>query len=275
MNGKWKRLLVTSASCMLLNSLRWHHRCRAIAADYPSRPLHLVVPFPPGGAADILARGMVSTFSERLRQQIVVDNRPGANGVIGFEVVARSPADGYTLLLGFTTGVAINPFLTEGFLRPRTGLCSRQHAFADANDADRQPIPAGKVRAGADCNVEGCARQVELCVTRNRQPESYCRELFKMAAGVNLVHVPYKGAGPAMVDVMAGHVPIAFVTLAAALPQVREGKLKSLAITSNARWPTLPAVPTMAEAGLSGVESSSGSAFLPGAYRKSGDLPVE
>jgi tripartite-type tricarboxylate transporter receptor subunit TctC len=255
MSGKWERWFVASTSVVLLGMAAIASPPRAIAADYPSRPLRLVVPFPPGGAADILARGVVPAFSERLRQQIVVDNRPGANGVIGFELVARSPADGYTLLLGFTSGVAINPFLVS------KASYDPERDFAPVSMLSRTPMTliaspffAAKSVQDLIAMAKGAPGKLSYASPGTGNPNHLAGELFKMAAGVNLVHVPYKGAGPAMVDVMAGHVPIAFVTLAAALPQVRAGKLKSLAITSDMRWPALPGVPTMVEAGLKGVD---------------------
>jgi tripartite-type tricarboxylate transporter receptor subunit TctC len=255
MSGKWKRLFVAAASVVLLGMATIASPLQAIAADYPSRPLRLVVPFPPAGAADILARAVAPAFSERLRQQVVVDNRPGANGVIGFELVARSPADGYTLLLGFTTGVAINPFLGS-----RVSY-DPERDFAPVSMLARTPMtlianPSFAANSVKDLIAMSKAAPGKLSYASPGagNPNHLAGELFKLAAGVNLVHVPYKGAGPAMVDVMAGHVPIAFVTLAAALPQVRAGKPKSLAITSDTRWPALPGVPTMAEAGLKGVD---------------------
>jgi tripartite-type tricarboxylate transporter receptor subunit TctC len=254
MNDKRKRSLVASFA-VLLSGMNAFAPVRAPAADYPSRPLRLVVPFPPGGAADILARGVAPAFSERLHQQIVVDNRPGANGVIGFELVARSPADGYTLLLGFTTGVAINPVLNSKV------SYDPERDFAPISMLARTPMtliagPAFPAKSVQELIAASKAAPGKLSYASpgTGNPNHIAGELFKMAAGVNLVHVPYKGAGPAMIDVMAGHVPIAFVTLAAALPHVRAGKLSSLAITGTARWPALPGVPTMAEAGLSGVE---------------------
>ena len=224
------------------------------AADYPSRPVRLVVTFPPGGAADILARTISPTLAEQLRQQIVVDNRPGANGAIGFELVAQSPADGYTLLLGFTTGVAINPVLSKVSYDP-------EKDFAAVSMLSRTPMiliagrsfPANSVKE-LIALAKATPGKISYGSPGTGNPNHIAGELFKSLAGVDLVHVPYKGAGPVMVDVIGGHVPIGFVTLAAALPQLRAGKLKSLAITSDRRWSALPDVPTMSEAGVRGLE---------------------
>ena len=227
----------------------------AFAADFPSRPLRLVVPFPPGGAADILARGISPGLSGRLRQQMIVDNRPGANGVIGFELVARSPADGYTLLLGFTTGVAINPLLVSKV------SYDPEKDFAPISMLSRTPMtlivsPSFPAKSVKDlvALAKASPGKIAYASPGTGNPNHIAGELFKSLAGVDLVHVPYKGAGPVMTDVIGGHVPVAFVTLAAALPQLRAGKLKSLAITSDRRWSALPDVPTMHEAGVRGLE---------------------
>ena len=225
-----------------------------IAADYPSKPLRLVVTFPPGGAADILARTISPKLAEQLRQPIVVENRPGANGAIGLELVAKSPADGHTLALGFTTGLAINPVLSKVAYDPKKD-------FAPVSLIARTPMalivtpsfPANSVKELISF-VKAAQNKISYATPGTGNPNHLAGEMFKSAAGVDLVHVPYKGAGPAMADVMGGHVPIAFVTLAAALPQIRAGKLKPLAITSDRRWSALPEVPTMTEAGLSGLE---------------------
>jgi tripartite-type tricarboxylate transporter receptor subunit TctC len=229
----------------------------SLAADYPSKPLRLVVPFPPGGAADILARGLAPKLGAQLGQQIVVDNRPGANGVIGFDLVARAPADGYTLLMGFTTGVAVNPLLVAKIpydpVKDFTGvsMLARTPMVLIANPAFQvrsvqELIALAKVTPG----------KITYGSPGTGNPNHLAGELFKSMAGINLVHVPYKGAALVITDVIAGHVPIAFVTLAAALPQVRAGKLKALAITGDKRASAAPDIPTMSEAGLSGVEIS-------------------
>ena len=225
------------------------------AADFPSRPLRLVVPFPPGGAADILARGISPRLSGQLRQQMIVDNRPGANGVIGFEVVARSPADGHTLLLGFTTGVAINPLLVSKV------SYDPEKDFVPFSMLSRTPMtlivspsfPANSVK-DLVALAKATPGKLTYASPGTGNPNHIAGELFKLSAGVDLVHVPYKGAGPVMTDVIGGHVPVAFVTLAAALPQLRAGKLKLLAMTSDRRWSALPDVPTMSEAGVRGLE---------------------
>jgi tripartite-type tricarboxylate transporter receptor subunit TctC len=223
----------------------------SLAASYPSKPVRLVVPFPPGGAADILARGIAPKLSGQLRQQIVVDNRPGANGVIGFDVVAKAPADGYTLLLGFTTGVAVNPVLI-----PKVSYDPIKH-FTPVSLLARTPMvliasPAFKATSVQEliAIAKASPGKISYGSPGAGNPNHLAGELFKVSAGVDLVHVPYKGAALVITDVTAGHVPTGFVTLAAALPQLRAGKLKGLAVTSDKRSAAAPNVPTMAESGF-------------------------
>jgi tripartite-type tricarboxylate transporter receptor subunit TctC len=218
------------------------------------KPVRLVVPFPPAGAADILARGLAPRLSGQLGQQIVVDNRPGANGVIGFDVVAKAPADGYTLLLGFTTGVAVNPVLVPKIPYDPVknfapiSLLARTPMVLIVNPAFRaasvqQLIALAKASPG----------KIAYGSPGAGNPNHLAGELFKLTAGVDLVHVPYKGAALVITDVLAGHLPTGFVTLAAALPQVRTGKVKALAVTGDKRSAAAPDVVTMTEAGLAGL----------------------
>jgi tripartite-type tricarboxylate transporter receptor subunit TctC len=196
-------------------------------------------------------------LGEQLGQQIVVDNRPGANGVIGFDVVAKAPPDGYTLLMGFTTGVAVNPLLVA------KASYDPVRDFAGVSMLARTPMvlianPAFQASSVQELIVLAKATpgKISYGSPGSGNPNHLAGELFKSTAGIDLVHVPYKGAALVITDVIAGHVPIAFVTLAAALPQVRTGKLKALAVTSDRRASAAPGIPTMAEAGLPGLELS-------------------
>jgi tripartite-type tricarboxylate transporter receptor subunit TctC len=222
--------------------------------SYPTKPIRLIVPFPPGGAADILARGISPKLGAQLGQQVIVDNRPGSNGVIGFDLVAKAPADGYTLLLGFTTGVAVNPVLI------RKISYDPVKSFAPISLLARTPmvlIATPTFRASSVQELITLAKATPGKITYaspgTGNPNHLAGELFKLTAGVDLVHVPYKGAALVVTDVLAGHVPTGFVTLAAALPQLRAGKLKALAVTSDKRSAAAPAIPTMTEFGVPGV----------------------
>lgn len=228
-----------------------------MAPDYPSRPLTYVVPYAPGGAADAFARQLAHALSVRLGQPVVVDNRAGANGNIGSAQVARGPADGYTLLLGTTSTVAINPHL-YGPHMPYDPL------------KDLQPVSA--THAMVNVLVVGAATPYksvsDLIAAAKARPGSLsyasagvgntmhlAGEQFRTQAGIDLVHVPYKGGAPAVNDVLAGQLPMMFNNLPAVLPLVRSGKLRALAVASRQRSPLLPEVPTMEEAGLRGFES--------------------
>jgi tripartite-type tricarboxylate transporter receptor subunit TctC len=227
----------------------------SLGADYPARALRLVVPFPPGGALDILARGLTPKLATQLGQQIVIDNRPGANGVLGFDVVAKAPADGYTLLMGFATGVAVNPLLI-----PNLPYDSAKD-FAPVAIIARNPMiliasatfPSGSVQE-LIALAKSTPGKISYGTPGVGNPNHLAGELFKSITGVNLVHTPYKGAALVINDLIGGHLPVAFVTLPAAVPQLRSAKIKALAITSERRSIAAPDVPTMAEAGVAGLD---------------------
>ncbi|WP_432260993.1 Bug family tripartite tricarboxylate transporter substrate binding protein [Cupriavidus sp. TMH.W2] len=231
----------------------------AFAAEaFPSRPIRLVVPFTPGGTTDILARLVAQKAGEALGQSIVVDNRPGAGGNIGAEAVARSAADGYTLLMG-TLGTQV----TNQFIYPRMPY-----------DSARDFVPVTLVANSPNVllvNSTLNAKTVgELITLARREPGkiNYAStstggsphlsgELLNMMAGVSMQHVPYKGAAPAMTDLLAGQVNLMFDNLPSALAQIQAGKVTALAVTSVKRASVLPSVPTVRESGLPGYEVNS------------------
>lgn len=227
-------------------------------ADYPNRPITFVVPYPPGGAADVFARQLAAELAKRLGQTLVVDNRAGANGNLGSAAVAKAPADGYTLLLGTASTVAINPHL-YGKNMPYDPIrdlqpVSSTHSMANVlvvNAASplrsvQDVIAAAKAKPGALAYASaGVGNTMHLA-----------GEQFRMQAGINLLHVPYKGGAPAMNDVLGGQVPMMFNNLPAVLSMVRGGKLRALAVATPQRSRLLPDVPTMEEAGLPGYVSS-------------------
>jgi tripartite-type tricarboxylate transporter receptor subunit TctC len=235
----------------------------AARAEFPDRPIRLVVPFPPGGALDILARGMAPSLEARLKQPIVVENKPGANGTLAFDLVAKAKPDGYTLLLGSASSLAVNPILNPNVpynaQKDFTGISSLisipsilvVHPSFEAGSV-QQLIALAQASPG----------KISYGTPGNGNPNHIAGELFRAKTGVNLVHVPYKGAAFVITDIMAGHLPTAFVTLPAGLPQVRAGKLKALAVTAEKRSAAAPQVPTMAEAGAPGVIYSEWSGIL-------------
>ena len=220
----------------------------ALAQDYPTRAIRIIVTFPPGGGADIVGRALAPNLTEQLGQQIIIDNRPGASGIIGTELVAKSAPDGYTLLIGITGTLAINPAMF-----PKLPY-----------DSIRDFAPISMVAVGPNILVihpSLPARSVKELISLCKQYPgklSYASsgtggaphlagELFKYMAGVNLVHVPYKGAAPATNDVLGGHVPIMFAGMGAALPHISGGKLRPLGVAGSKRSVQLPAVPAIAE----------------------------
>jgi len=226
----------------------------AIAQDFPSRPVRLVIGFPPGGPADFFARTLAEPLSKQWGQPVLVDNRAGANGLIAAEFVLRSPADGHALYLSSAGALVIQqhlqlkmPFETLVDFAPVSHVVSVPELLV-AHPA----LPAASVK-----ELVALARrrpgQITFASTSTGSMPHLAGEQFKAAAGIDITHVPFKGAAPAVIDVMAGHVQILFADLPILLPQVKGGKLRPLVLASNRRHPLLPEVPTTAEVGMPGV----------------------
>jgi tripartite-type tricarboxylate transporter receptor subunit TctC len=224
------------------------------AQSYPSKPVRVVVPYPPGGPTDIVARVLFQQVAESTGQQFLIDNRAGAGGNIGAEVVAKAPADGYTVLIG-TTAHAINMSLFKSLnydvqkdlapvsLLTQGPLVLVTHPQFPANSV-KELIDLAKAKPGS----------LNFASSGNGQSTHLSAELFNSMAGTKMVHVPYKGSAPALSDLMTGQVGIMFDTTLSAMPFVRAGKLKALGVTSPQRTPAAPDVPTIAESGLPGYE---------------------
>ena len=227
----------------------------ALAQNFPSKPIRVIVPFPPGGGTDIVARTVTPKMAEILGQPFIVENRAGAGGNIGTEVVAKSPADGYTLLVA-SASTAINTTLVPNLswdiardFSPVVLMVVNNHLLAA-----HPSVPANNVR-----ELLALAKAKPGFVTyASYGPGSSAQltaELFKMMAHVDLLHVPYKGAAPAVNDLLGGQVNIIFADVAALLPHIKSGKLKALGIASTKRFEGLPDVPTIAESGVPGFEA--------------------
>ncbi|QYY29008.1 tripartite tricarboxylate transporter substrate binding protein [Cupriavidus pinatubonensis] len=234
----------------------------AQAQSFPNKPIRVVVPYPPGGPTDIVARVVGQKLSEKLGQPLVVENRPGAGGNIGAEAVAKSAPDGYTLLVA-TTAHAINMTL---FSKP--GYDTRKD-FAPVSMLTRGPLVLVTAPATPASNVaelialaKAKPGQVTFASSGNGQSTHLAAELFNSMAGIHMTHVPYKGSAPALTDVMGGQATVMFDTMLSAMPFVRDGKLKALAITGATRSPAAPDTPTIAQAGLPGYEASAWNALL-------------
>ena len=227
----------------------------AWATDFPTKPIRWIVPFPPGGSNDVLARYLGMKLTERVNEQVVIDNRGGANGIIGAELAARAPADGYTLLMVSTS------YVMNAALR------------ALPYDVVKSFDPIAMIGSSPNCIIvspgSGITSVAELVKRAKAQPGTinyastgvggfnhFGGELFKKVAGVNMVNVPYKGGGPAMTDVMANQVPVMFSSLTQALPNARSGRFKLIAVGSEKRSPVAPDIPTVAESGYPGYQVS-------------------
>ena len=226
----------------------------AAAQDYPARPVRLIIPFPPGGSNDVVGRLIATHLGERFGKQVVVDNRSGAGGVIGTEIVAKSPPDGYTLLV-ISMAHAVNPWL-----------------YRLAYDPIKDFAPVGLLAKGTNVLVVHPSLPVrsvnDLLALARQKPgdlqyasagigsfQHLGGELFKLMAGVDLLHVPFKGGGPAMVDIVGGHTKVMFSSLVQTVPQIKSGKLRALGTGGPERSPVLPDLPTIAEAGVPGYEA--------------------
>jgi len=235
----------------------------AAAQSFPDRPIRLIVPFPPGGPVDLSARIVAQALSEELKSSVVVENRSGAGGVVGTDAVAKAPPDGYTLGFSSTGAVAVNPTLM-----PNNPYDSRRD-FAPVS------IVAG-VPTLLCVNPKVPARSVAELVTLARaRPGRFnfgssgpggtphlSGERFKLNTGVNITHVPYRGAAPAITALLGDEVEMAFLDLPVLLPHVQEGRLRALAVTSPQRSSALPDVPTFAQAGVNGMEIENWYAIL-------------
>ncbi|MDM0119703.1 tripartite tricarboxylate transporter substrate binding protein [Variovorax arabinosiphilus] len=229
---------------------------------YPTKPVKLVVPYPPGGPTDIVARLVAQKLSDAMGQQFIVDNRPGAGGNPGAELVARSPADGYTLVVA-TTAHAINPSLFKNL-----GY-SLSKDFAPVSQLTSGPLvivanPQLPAKNVAELIALAKARPGELnfASSGNGQSTHLSAELFAAMAGVKMNHIPYKGSAPALTDTMGGQTQLMFDTMLSAMPHVKAGKLKALAVTSATRSPVAPDLPTVAESGLPGYEAIAWNGLL-------------
>jgi tripartite-type tricarboxylate transporter receptor subunit TctC len=238
--------------------------CRAVAAqaDYPVKPIRLIVPFAPGGAADVPARGIANALTASLRRQVVVDNRAGAGGIVAGDLASKSLPDGYTLLMGSIGMLTIIPNLRKSLpYDPRksfspVSMVSNTPTIIVANaslpvNSLKDLIALAKAKPGSlSFGSSGIGTSTHLT-----------GELFKAMAGIDLNHVPYKGAAPAVIDLLGGQIALIFDTMAS-LPHVKAGRLKALAISTATRSPLLPDVPTVAEAALPGFETMSWNGIL-------------
>ena len=241
-------LIVIALSCAAVSAL----------AEYPDKPVKIIVPYPPGGTTDILARVIAQRLGERLKQSFIVENRGGASGAIGTQAVAKSPADGYTLCMGTIGTHGINSALFKNLpydavkdfapitivgitpnvliVHPSVPAKNLQELLALAR-AKPGTLNFGSTSPGGSPHMAG--------------------ELFKTMANIDIAHIPYKGAGPMLIDLIGGQIQMGFDNMPSSIGHIRSGKLRAIAVTTTKRWPGVPDVPTMAESGLPGYEVSA------------------
>ncbi len=230
----------------------------ALAQDFPTKPIRLIVPFPPGGGNDVIGRVVAQKLSERWGQQVIVDNRAGANGIIGLQLLTQAPADGYTIAVGAAGPLAVNPSLYEKLpydsLRDFAAITNAANfplllvvnPAVNAKNV-RELIALAKAQPGKlKCAFPGVGNSAHLAA-----------ELFNSMTGVRIVTIAYKGTGPTITDVLAGQVQMTFSSIPSVLPQVQAGKLRALAIGNLQRISALPDIPTIAESGVPGYEAYS------------------
>ena len=232
------------------------------AQGYPTKPAKVIVPYPPGGPTDIVARVVSQKLSDQMGQQFIVENRPGAGGNIGAEAVAKSPADGYTLLVA-TTAHAINPslFKSLGYNLTKDFAPVSQLTSGPLVIVANPSLPAKSVQE-LIALAKAKPGTLNYASSGNGQSTHLSAELFATMAGIKMNHIPYKGSAPALTDVMGGQASLMFDTMLSAMPQVKNGKLKAIAVTSAARSPAAPDVPTVAESGLPGYEAIAWNGLL-------------
>src|SRR5262245_10904254 len=237
------------------------------AQGYPSKPIRMIVAYPPGGGTDIVGRTVAQKLGEALGQAVVVENRGGASGNIGTELAARATPDGYTVLMGNVAPNAINVSLFKNLpFDPVVDFAPVSLVASTPNILVVHPsTPARTVK-----EVVALARAkpgaLNFASAGVGSSSHLAGELFRVLARAEIVHVPYKGAGPAMVDVLSGQVQLYFATMPAAMPHVKSGKLVAIAVTSAKRSPALPELPTVAEAGVPGYEASTWYGLLAPAH---------
>ena len=248
MNSVYKPLLVAVAGLCGAHP--------ALAQNYPTKPIRFIVPFAPGGGVDLIARTIAQKLNDSWGQSVVVDNRGGGGGNIGTDMVAKAPPDGYTLLMGYVGNLAINPFLFPKLpYDPRTDFAPIALAATAPNVLVAHPsLPANSVRELVAL-AKAKPGALNYASAGNGTVGHLVAELFKTETGAQITHIPYKGNGPALTDVLGGQVQLLFAAPGAVIQHARAGKLRALAVASPKREPSLSEVATFAEAGFPTVEA--------------------
>lgn len=250
MSARLRFAAVCAALCMAGSA--------AFAQGYPSRPVRFVVPYSPGGSADTLARTLSASLTERLGQQVVVDNRTGANGDIGMALVARAQPDGYTIVLGYIGNLGIGPaWYAQMPYDPLKDFTSITQAVGGTNMLVVHPSVPAKTLREFIAYTKANPKKVTFASAGVASVGHMTGELLNTLAGIDLTHVPYKGTGQAITDLLGGHIKVMIGGFASSLIHVRSGKLHGIATTGLRRTPAAPDIPTIAESGFPGFETSS------------------
>ena len=230
----------------------------AFAQPYPNKPIKIIVPFAPGGATDLIARAVGQKLTESMGQPVIVENRTGASGMLGADLVAKAAPDGYTLLMASTAEIAINPSLYEKMAYdPVKDLAPVTLAGITPLILVVNPNTPAKSVQELVAQAKSKPGSVSFASAGNGSVQHLSGELLKTITKADMTHVPYKGAAPALVDVLGGQVTMFFSGMPPAMPHVKSGKLKPIAVTTPKRSPAAPDVPTMAEAGIQGFDISN------------------
>ena len=246
--------MVTRSSAVVFALILWSGS--AFAQSWPSRPVHYIVPFPPAGATDILARIIADKISGPLGQPVVVENRPGAAGNVGTEMVVKSAPDGYTMLQGTAAQPISETLYTKlGFSFEHDLAPVAMIALVPNVMVVNPSVPATTVKEFIAL-AKSKPGQINFASSGSGTSIHMSAEMFKMITGVDIVHVPYKGSGPALTDLMGGQVSVMWDNLPSSMPFIKSGKLRALAVTTTKRFPALPDVPTMQEAGVPGYDAA-------------------
>ncbi|OGA38784.1 MAG: hypothetical protein A3G24_16795 [Betaproteobacteria bacterium RIFCSPLOWO2_12_FULL_62_13] len=246
----WPHILVAAFSGILLAA-------PGQAQDYPARPVRIIIGFPPGGATDLVMRLMAPKYADIFRQQFIVDNRPGANGVIATDLAAKAAPDGHTIHLATIGTLVISPAISKVPYDPFKDLAPVSQVVALQNIFIVHPSVPVKTLKDLIALARSKPGGFNYATSGTGSPGHLATELFKSMTKVDIVHVPYKGGGPALIDLIAGHIEIFVAVISTAVPQVKAGKARALAVTGARRAAVLPDVPTVAETGLKGYEATN------------------
>jgi tripartite-type tricarboxylate transporter receptor subunit TctC len=229
----------------------------AFAQNFPTKPVRLILGFPPGGATDLVARAIQPRMSQALGQQVVIDNRPGANGIISVELTVRAEPDGHTVLFSHIGSLVISPAMQKVPYDVFRDLAPIGQAVSLQNLIITHPSFAAKSLKELIAMAKAKPNQINYASSGIGSPGHLAGVLLESLAGIQMTHIPYKGGGPAIVDLLAGHVPVFFSVISTGVPHVQSGKARGIAVTGMQRADAIPDIPTVAEAGVPGYAATN------------------